>query len=32
MVVVVFGDAKERPEMAKPVEVFYDRILTTVRR
>ena len=32
MVVVVFGDAKERPEMAKPIEVFYDRILPAVRR
>jgi CubicO group peptidase (beta-lactamase class C family) len=32
MVVVVMGDAKERPEMAKPIEVMYDRILTTVRR
>jgi CubicO group peptidase (beta-lactamase class C family) len=31
MVVVVLGDAKDRPEMAKPIEVFYDRILTTVR-
>jgi CubicO group peptidase (beta-lactamase class C family) len=31
MVVVVFGDAKERPEMAKPIEVFYDRILPAVR-
>jgi CubicO group peptidase (beta-lactamase class C family) len=31
MVVVVFGDAKERPEMAKPIEVFYDRVLTAVR-
>jgi len=32
MVVVVFGDAKTSPEMAKPIEVFYDRILTAVRR
>lgn len=32
MAVVVFGDAKTSPEMAKPIEVFYDRILTTVRR
>lgn len=32
MVVVFFCDAKDRPEMGKPIEVFYDRILTTVRR
>jgi CubicO group peptidase (beta-lactamase class C family) len=32
MVVVVFGDAKTSPEMAKPIEIFYDRILTAVRR
>ena len=32
MVVVIVGDAKDRPEMGKPIEVFYDRILTTVRR
>jgi CubicO group peptidase (beta-lactamase class C family) len=32
MVVVFLGDAKDRPGMAKPIEVFYDRILTTVRR
>ena len=32
MVVVFLGDAKDRPEMGKPIEVFYDRVLTTVRR
>jgi CubicO group peptidase (beta-lactamase class C family) len=32
MVVVFLGDAKDRPGMAKPIEVFYDRVLTTVRR
>jgi CubicO group peptidase (beta-lactamase class C family) len=32
MVVVFLGDAKDRAEMGKPIEVFYDRILTTVRR
>ncbi len=32
MVVVVLGDAKERAEMAKPISVFYDRILPAVRR
>jgi CubicO group peptidase (beta-lactamase class C family) len=32
MVVVVLGAAKPRPEMAKPIEVMYDRILTTVRK
>lgn len=31
MVVVVMADAKTSPEMAKPIEVMYDRILTTVR-
>ena len=32
MVVVVFGDAKTGSETIKPMEVFYDRILTAVRR
>ncbi len=32
MVVVVLGDAKDRPEMNKPISVFYDRILPAVRR
>jgi CubicO group peptidase (beta-lactamase class C family) len=32
MVVVFLGVAKTRPEMAKPAEVFYDRILTAVRK
>jgi CubicO group peptidase (beta-lactamase class C family) len=32
MVVVVFGYATGRPDMARPIEVFYDRVLTTVRR
>lgn len=32
MVVVMLGDAKTSPEMRKPMEVFYDRILTAVRR
>jgi CubicO group peptidase (beta-lactamase class C family) len=32
MVVVFLGDAKDRPEMGKPIEVFYDRVLTAVRR
>jgi len=32
MVVVFLGDAKDRPAMGKPIEVFYDRVLTAVRR
>jgi CubicO group peptidase (beta-lactamase class C family) len=32
MVVVVYGDAMTGPETMKPMEVFYDRILTAVRR
>jgi len=32
MVVVFLGDEKDRPAMGKPIEVFYDRILTAVRR
>jgi CubicO group peptidase (beta-lactamase class C family) len=32
MVVVVLADAKTSPEMAKPMQVFYDRILPAVRR
>ena len=31
MVVVFLSDAKTSPEMAKPIEVMYDRILTTVK-
>jgi len=31
MVVVVLADAKTSPEMAKPMQVFYDRILPAVR-
>jgi CubicO group peptidase (beta-lactamase class C family)/predicted RecA/RadA family phage recombinase len=30
MVVVFLGDAKDRPEMGKPIEVFYDRVLTSL--
>jgi CubicO group peptidase (beta-lactamase class C family) len=30
--VVVLGDAKDSAGMGKPIEVFYDRILTAVRR
>lgn len=32
LVVVVLADIKDRAEMAKPIEVLYDRILTAVRR
>ena len=32
MVVVVFGDAKTGPETMKPMQVFYDRILTALHR
>ena len=32
MVVVFLGDAKDRAEMGKPIEVFYDRVLTALRR
>jgi CubicO group peptidase (beta-lactamase class C family) len=32
MVVVFLGDAKDRAEMAKPIEVFYDRVLTALIR
>ncbi|HSA94972.1 MAG TPA: serine hydrolase [Acidobacteriota bacterium] len=32
MVVVFLSDAKDRAEMGKPVQVFYDRILPAVRR
>lgn len=32
MVVVFLGDAKDRPEMNKPISLFYDRILPAVRR
>ena len=32
MVVVFLGDEKDRPEMGKPIEVFYDRILPAVRQ
>lgn len=32
MVVVFLGDAKNRAEMGKPIEVFYDRVLTAIRR
>jgi CubicO group peptidase (beta-lactamase class C family) len=32
MVVVMLGDAKDSAGMRKPMEVFYDRILTAVRR
>lgn len=32
MVVVFLGDEKDRPAMGKPIEVFYDRVLTTLRR
>jgi CubicO group peptidase (beta-lactamase class C family) len=32
MVVVFLGDAKDRAEMGKPIEVFFDRVLTALIR
>lgn len=32
LVVVFLGDEKDRAAMGKPIEVFYDRVLTSLRR